>query len=173
MKRITTLFALLSLSLLVLPGAMLTSDGTTTDIATARLLEAASKAGYVFVAGDDECVVDCDSLTSRCTEGFHTARAEIVVPGENKRGTGDHTLCEEGWCSDHGHDFCDREFATTIQLFDAIEDMDWAGLSQLINRSDVVTYNHERMAIQGLDCNGDHIGLHLQAPPEFVAFLDE
>lgn len=173
MKRLTTLLVLLSLSLLVLPGATPTSDGATTDIATARLLEAASRAGYVFPVGDDDCLVDCDSLTSYCAVGFHTAKVSIVKPGENKIGTGDHTLCEEGWCSDHEHDHCDPQLATAIQLFDAIEDMDWAGLSQVINRSDVVTYNHERKAIQGLDCNGDHIGLHLQAPPEFVAFLDE
>ena len=118
MRRFTML-PVLSLLLLVLPGTTPTADGTTTDIAVQRLLDAASKAGYVFASGGVDCPVDCDSLTSRCMIGYHIAPMRIT-PSENKLGTGDHQLCEEGYCSDHNHSFCDREFASAVQLLDAI-----------------------------------------------------
>ena len=35
-----------------------------------------------------------------------------------------------------------------------------------------MSYNVAREAIQGLNCAGDDIGLHLRAPTEFVDFLD-
>ena len=101
----------------------------------------------------------------------HTAPPDIDL-GYHEIGRGSHTECEWGTCEDHGHRVCDPQLATTIQLFEAISAKDWAGLTQVIDRDEAVAYNAQRRAIQGLDCNGDHIGVHLQAPPEFVAFLE-
>ena len=176
MKRSITILPALLLLLSVLPGGAPISDAPMAPEASMEeaLLDAASRAGYVFVRGNaSHCTVDCKYGVDICMfPWLHTAPPDRDL-GTHDIGLGGHTECEWGTCEyPHRHRNCDPQLATTIQLFEAISVRDWAGLRQVIDRYETVAYNAQRQAIQGLDCNGDHIGVHLRAPLEFVAFLE-
>ena len=174
MKRLITILPTLALLLLLLPGGAPMSDTPTAPEASMEdaLHDAASRAGYAFIRGNaSHCPLDCESGVDACR--FEERHKTMVSDlGENRLGEGHHRYCIRTYCKDHGHESCDPQLATTIQLFEAISVRDWAGLRQVIDRYETVAYNAQRQAIQGLDCNGDHIGVHLQAPLEFVTFLE-
>lgn len=161
--------AALALSFTVLPANTPTAVTTATVVSMKSVMEAASRAGYFFVPGGSECTVDCDYAKYPCAEGEHRA---LPYYDENEVGDGDHTYCETGFCADHKHKDCDPQFAMAIQLFNALAEENWVRVSQVINGSDAVTYNAQRHAIQGLDCKGDHLSLHLPMPDGFAAFVD-
>ena len=174
MKRSIAILPALLLLLLVLPDGAPSLEAPMAPEASMEeaLLDVASKAGYLFVRGNaSHCPLDCESGVDACRlENRH--KTQISDRAENELGKGHHDYCITGTCADHEHHDCDPQLATTIQLFEAISVRDWAGLRQVIDRYETVAYNAQRQAIQGLDCNGDHIGVHLQAPLEFVAFLE-
>ena len=159
----------LVLSLTVLLANTPTAVTTEAEVSMESVMEAASRAGYFFVPGGPECTVDCESAKYPCEEGEHQA---LPYDDENEVGEGDHSYCQIGSCADHEHTHCDKQFAMTFQLFNALAEEDWARVSQVVDGSDAVTYNARRHAIQGLDCRGDHLGLHLPIPDGFAAFLD-
>lgn len=161
--------AALALSLTVLPASTPNAVTTATEVSMESVMEAASRAGYFFVPAGTECTVDCDSNKFPCEEGEHQAKP---WSDENEVGKGDHTYCQIGSCADHDHIHCDKQLAMTFQLFNALAEEDWTRVSQVIDGSDAVSYNARRHAIQGLDCKGDHLGLHLPMPDGYVAFLD-
>ena len=139
------------------------------EAAVTAMVDAASRVGYRLVQSD--CRLACTG--KRACPGPTDRHVAPVTPLPRSRlGTGDHQLCEGGECWEHLHTDCFRGSDLTSKLFEAIENRDWEGLEARIAGTDDMTYNRERRAIQGLDCMGDHLALHLPAPSEFVEFMD-
>lgn len=152
------------------PSSGTDGDREAYEAAVAAMIDAAAEAGYGLVQSD--CKVKCNSDKDACP-GLPARHTAPVTPFRISRlGTGDHQLCEAGDCLAHRHYTCFRGSDIVIRLFEAIADGDWSELATRIAEADHMTYNPDRHAIQGLDCAGDHLALHLPAPSGFVEFMD-
>lgn len=148
------------------------SDREAYEVAVTAMIDAASRAGYRL--DQTRCRLYCTDAKEECP-GLPTRHKAPVTPVASRLlGTGDHQLCEGGDCVSHRHYSCPFPGSDVkAQLFEDIADGDWAGVAARIAETDHLTYNRERHAIQGLDCTGDHLALHLPAPSEFVEFMDQ